>query len=292
MLAHTPSPSSALPSGAVLAPAAPVEPAVRTGVYDGPLELLLFLIKREGVEVRDIPVARICDAYLAFLAESDVLDVDKAGDYLLMAATLCQLKVRELLPREARPAAEEDDDLDPREALVRRLVEYERYRAAAEELGQRERLDRDVYARPAEAPAPDEQPIDPVTDTFGLLRTFYAMLERANRPPPVHEVKREHFSLVDTCRWVLRRLESGADTLLTDLFAALSDPTSKGQRIFTFLSTLELARHQFIDLVQGSHLGPVRVVSRVGADDADLRVISAQEEEEDAERRRAQESAE
>ena len=284
MLAHTTSPS--------LAPAvAIVEPPVRTGVYDGPLELLLFLVKREGVEVRDIPVARICDAYLAFLAESDVLDVDKAGDYLLMAATLCQLKARELLPRETRPP-DEEDDLDPREALVRRLVEYERYRTAAEELGQRERLDRDVYARPTEALGPDEQPIDPVTDTFGLLRTFYALLERANRPPPVHEIVRERFSLVDTCRWVLRRLEMSVDTLLTDLFAALSDPTSKGQRIFTFLSTLELARHQFIDLQQASHLGPVRVVARVRAEEADLRVISAQEEEEDAARRQAQESAE
>ena len=287
MLAQTTSPSPARPSAIGIA-----EPPVRTGVYDGPLELLLFLVKREGVEVRDIPVARICDAYLAFLAESDVLDVDKAGDYLLMAATLCQLKARELLPREVRPAAEEDEELDPREALVRRLVEYERYRTAAEELGQRERLDRDVYARPTDAPSPDEQPIDPVTDTFGLLRTFYALLERANRPPPVHEVVRDRYSLVDTCRWVLRRLEGAAETLLTDLFVALRDPTSKGQRIFTFLSTLELARHQFIDLQQGTHLGPVRVVARVRAEEADLKVISAQEEEEDAARRQAQESAE
>ena len=108
---------------AALAPVAPrpVAPAVHIGVYDGPLDLLLFLVRREGVDVRSIPVARICDAYLAMLRDSDVVDVDDAGDYLLMAATLCQLKARDLLPRAPGPSDEEVEEEDPRERLQRRL---------------------------------------------------------------------------------------------------------------------------------------------------------------------------
>ena len=257
------------------------EPPVRIGVYDGPLELLLFLVRREGVNVRDIPVARICDAYLAFLGNVDDLDVDKAGDYLLMAATLCQLKVRELLPREVRAdaAADEEEELDPKEALARRLLEYERYRGAAEELGARERLDRDVFARPFEPTAPDEQPIDPVVDAFGLLRTFYAVLERAHRPPPVHQIHRERYSLLDTVKWVLGRITGRTDVLLSEIFA---ESPARPRRIFTFLSVLEMARHQFLDVVQTAHLGEIRLTPKVTPESADYRVISAQEEEEEA----------
>lgn len=267
-------PTAAVPTARV------AEPPVRIGVYDGPLELLLFLVRREGVNVRDIPVARICDAYLAFLGNVDELDVDKAGDYLLMAATLCQLKVRELLPREVRADAGADDEeaLDPKEALARRLLEYERYRSAAEELGARERLDRDVFSRPFEPTAPDEQPIDRVVDVFGLLRTFYAVLERAHRPPPVHEVHRERYSLLDTVKWILAKINGRTDVLLSELF---SESPSRGRRIFTFLSVLEMARHQFLDLVQTAHLAEIRLTPKVTPDSADYRVISAQDDEDD-----------
>lgn len=252
------------------------QPPVRIGVYDGPLELLLFLVRREGVDVRDIPVARICDAYLAFLDEVEELDVDVAGDYLVMAATLCQLKARELLPREAA-AAEVEEELDPREALARRLLEYERYRAAAEELGALERLDRDVFARPPDPPAADEQPIDPTVDPFGLLRVFYEVLERHARPAVVHRVVRERFRLVDVVRWVLGKVHG--EVLLSELF---NECGSKARRVFTFLGVLEMARHQMIDLVQTMHLGAVRVLPRKAADEVDLAVIGADDDDDDA----------
>ncbi len=256
----------------------PAEPPVRIGVYDGPLELLLYLVRREGVDVRDIPVARICDAYLAFLGDADDLDVDRAGDYLLMAATLCQLKARELLPRAPDAASDDEDDgLDPKEALARRLADYERYRAAAEELGTRERLDRDVFARPVEPTTAEEQPIDPVVDAFGLLRTFYGVLERAQAPPPVHAVQRERFSLLDTVSWVLRSLDDVPELLLSELLA--SGGGTRARKIFTFLGVLELARHQFLDLVQTVHLGAVRLLPRVRSDEADLRILSAEDTE-------------
>ena len=252
-------------------------PPVRIGVYDGPLELLLFLVRREGVDVRSIPVARICDAYLAHLDAADDIDVDDAGDYLVMAATLCQLKARELLPR-APAEVEEEEEEDPREALARRLLEYERYRDAAEELGQRERLDRDVFARPAEPPAPDEQHVDPGTDRFGLLRLFYEVVERRAKPPVEHRVVRERYSFAETVRWILGRILPGEETLLSELMLEVS---SRGKRIFTFLGVLEMARLQLVDVAQAMHLGAVRVTGKVRLEDADLSALPVEEEEED-----------
>ncbi len=253
------------------------DPPVHIGVYDGPLELLLFLVRREGVDVRDIPVARICDSYLAFLDQADEIDVDQAGDYLVMAATLCQLKARELLPRAAE-AKDEEEEIDPREALARRLLEYERFRDAAEELGKRERLDRDVFARPAEPPAPDEQHIDPGMDRFGLLRLFYAVAERAARPPHQHRVVRERFSFADTVRWILGRVPPGEQTLLSEL---LLEVGTRARRIFTFLGVLEMARLQFVDVNQHIHLGAIHVTGKVSLAEADLSALPVEEHDDD-----------
>ncbi|MFZ5476354.1 MAG: segregation and condensation protein A [Myxococcota bacterium] len=260
-----------------LAPRVP-EPPVHIGVYDGPLELLLFLVRREGVDVREIPVARICDAYLAFLDDAEHLDPDKAGDYLVMAATLCHLKARELLPREARAAEPDEDEVDPREALARRLAEYERFRGAADELGARERLDRDVFARPPDPPAPGEQPIDPTVDTFGLLKLFHEVLERRAKPAVVHRVVRERFSLAEVVRWVLGKLDGAGEMLLSEMFL---EAGSRARRIFTFLGVLEMARLRMVDVQQTMHLGAVRVTGKVRLADADLSALPEDDTDEE-----------
>lgn len=254
-------------------------PPVHIGVYDGPLDLLLFLVKREGVDVRAIPVARICDAYLSvldeLLATDEGIDVDTAGDYLVMAATLCQLKARELLPRAPTAAPEEEEEEDPKERLARRLLEYERYRLAAEGLGQMERLDRDVFARPVEPPAPDEVVVDPGCDALGLLRLFYEVEARRAAPPPVHQVKKEPMTLRVAVRWVMDRLADGREWILSQLFLedALLGPEARPRRIFTFLSVLEMARLQLLDVNQQMHLGAIRIQKKAGADDVDLSAL-------------------
>ena len=252
------------------------EPPVHIGVYEGPLDLLLFLVRREGVNLRDIPCARICDAYLSYLDRVDEIDVDLAGDYLVMAATLCQLKARELLPR-APGVVEEEDEQDPKRALEMRLVEYERFRLAAAELGERPRLDKDVFARPAAPLAVDEQVVDPTTDAWGLARMFYELSAKRALPPPVHHVEREHYTLAERVRWVLGLLDDGQEHLLSEIFGELH---SRNARVLTFLGVLEMARLQMVDFWQRVHLGAVGIVGKVKLAEADLSALPLEEYEE------------
>lgn len=248
-----------------------VTPAVHIGIYDGPLDLLLFLVRREGVDVRSIPVARICDAYLAVLRDSEVVDVDDAGDYLLMAATLCQLKVRELLPRAPGRPEDEEDEEDPKERLQRRLIEYERYRQGALDLDAMPRLGRDVYTRPPVPVAPDEQPVDAGTDAFGLLRIYYDLVAKRAVPEHVHEVVREPMRLVDVVLDLLTHLDDGAEHTVGELLAVAG---TRPRKVFTFLACLEMARRGFVDVRQLVHLGAIRIRALVRPGDIDSKTLA------------------
>ena len=163
--------------------------SVHTEVYDGPLELLLYLIRRDGIDVRDIPVARVTDEYLRYLEVMAELDLNVAGDFVVMAATLCQLKSRLLVPKVLGTLDEEDEEEDPRAALARRLLEYQRYKEASIKLLERQVLGRDVFTcGQAEEVAPLRS-VDPTVDAFGLLEAFYRVLQRSAEPPPTHEVE-------------------------------------------------------------------------------------------------------
>lgn len=195
------------------------------------------------------------------------MDLDIAGDFLVMASTLCQLKSRELLPRSPVLDLEDEDEEDPKEALARRLMEYQRYKEAAEKLAQRPMLGRDQFVRPVHPLRPEEQPLDPTVDAFGLLEAFYAVVDRLNEAPPVHEVQLEEYSMAERVRWVLRRLEAPHGATLRELFL---DIGSRSQRILTFLALLEMARFQMVDLEQPGHLMDIHLIARVSADEADL----------------------
>lgn len=239
--------------------------AVHTEVYDGPLELLLYLIRRDGIDVRDIPIAHVTVEYLRYLDLMAELDLDVAGEFIVMAATLCQLKSRMLLPRRAEEGEEEEEE-DPRAALARRLLEYQRFQEGAQQLSARPLLGREVYARPATPLDPAQVDVDPTVDTFGLLEAFYAALQKHAEEPPVHEVEMEEYNLVDRIRWVLDSLDTGATTL-DDLLMRVH---RRSQRVLTFLSILELARLQMLEINQDAHLAPVRLRGLVSARDADL----------------------
>jgi segregation and condensation protein A len=228
------------------------------------LDLLLYLIRRDGVDVRDIPIAHVTTEYLAVLERMRELDLTVAGEFLVMASTLCQLKSRELLPREERELEEEEED--PKERLVRRLIDYERFKEAAEELGRRFWLGRDFFARPRTG-AEIERPLARDVEALALAEAFSALVQKAKEPAPKHEITLERWSLVQGVEWLLDTLPQGEPVALQGLFTQLD---TREQRIQTFMAVLEMAKIQLVDVTQSLHLGRVDVTCLVDAKSADL----------------------
>lgn len=223
--------------------------------FDGPLDLLLHLIRKHEVDILDIPMALITDEYLRYLDAMQELDLAVAGEYLVMAATLLHIKSRMLVPRrEEESDTDEDgeDGGDPREQLVRRLLDYQRYKDAAEFLSGRDQEGRDVFRRPSRASAFREEAPDgglvPV-DLFQLLEAFRGLMAEA--PAEVlHEVTREQFSLRETIGRIADYLKETPRTTLLDLVYLQGPEPSRSQVVVTFLAVLEMARFRLVKLLQ------------------------------------------
>ena len=234
---------------------------IKLDIFEGPLDLLLHLVKKNEVELSDIPVATITDQYLAYLGLLQQLDLDVAGEYLVMAATLLHLKSRLLLPGEE--TSEEEEGEDPRAELARQLLEYQRFKEAAEMLNRRDLLDRDVFAR---APLPDET--DPEQDVVydvslgDLLDALQDVLKRA-APEVVHEVILERVSLRAQLCFVLDMLRERTAVVFTDLFPS---GVTRLQILVTFLAVLELVRTRMVQIHQAEHFGPIVLTLAVSAD--------------------------
>ncbi|TNE89518.1 MAG: segregation/condensation protein A [Deltaproteobacteria bacterium] len=244
---------------------APAQPEwlVQTEVFDGPLDLLLYLVRREGVDLRALPVARVADAYLAYLDKMRDLHLGVAGEYLVMAATLVWLKSLELLPRKPTLHEEEEEEgEDPREALARRLREYAQYREAADELDTRPRVGRDVFVRDPTEVEGEQRPVEAGIDAFGLLDLYYELITREAEPEPEYSVDTRTLSLEEACRFVLGTLSGGRG----ELSALLSVLPTRRERILTFVAVLEMVRLGWVGLEQDEHLGPVQVEGKVSAD--------------------------
>lgn len=240
---------------------------VRLEGFEGPLDLLLHLIRRHRYDIYDIPIARILEEYLGVLEVIRELDLDLAGEFLVMAATLAEIKSRMLLPAPKEPAAEEEGE-DPRAELVRRLVEYERMREAALQLGGLPQLGRDVFARTWRAAEldeiePPEAPLE--LDLYQLLLAFKGLLETASEDF-VHEVVRQRVSIQEAIQEVLDRfqgLPAGMGLSFSDLFPARP---SRSRVVATFLALLELVRLRAIRVVQAAPYGEIRVYAVPGED--------------------------
>ncbi len=245
--------------------------AIHTEDFDGPLELLLFLVRQHGVDIRTVPIAPITDAYLAQISILQSMELDSAGEFLVIAATLCLIKSREMFPRAGLFDDEEDED-DPealREALARRLLEYERYKEAGEALEERPWLGRDVFARPEPNVSGENRPVEVGVDAMGLLEVFYNILQSAASDPPVHAVERQAVSMEEVASWMIRKIEKGPREL-QDLMASMG---STGQRVMAFLCTLEMAKIGLISVRQGAHLGPVVLEAVRTPDDTDMLLL-------------------
>lgn len=242
---------------------------IHTDVFEGPLDLLLYLVRRDGIDLRELSVARIADAYLEFLDHLRVLNLSVAGEYLVMAATLIHLKSLELLPR--LPVALEDEEEDPREELARQLRDYQRYKEAAKLLDARPLLGRDQFAREVDE---DGEPggYELETDAFGLLEIYRELLARAEEPEP--EVRFEveiGRSIGDAARALLEVL---ADRPSIDLGELLGSMKYKADRVVTFICSLEMIKLGWVGVEQRAHLGTITMTRRIDPAQADLGALT------------------
>jgi segregation and condensation protein A len=232
---------------------------IRLSSFEGPLDLLLHLIKQNQIDIYDIPIVAITEQYLEYLDLMQELDLDVAAEFLVMAATLIHIKSRMLLPR-PQPGDSEDDE-DPRDGLVRRLLEHQKFRAAAELLHERQLLRSAQWPRPASRVADladDTGPAALEVDLFSLLTAFRNVLERARRRPavplPAAEVPIE-VRIAD----LLARLSEREACGFEDLF---DDAVSRADLITTFLALLEMIRLGLVRVFQMGPFGPIRVYKR------------------------------
>ena len=244
--------------------------AVKLPVFEGPLDLLLHLIRINEVEITDIPIARVCEQYLEYLEVIRELDLDVAGEYLLMAATLAWIKSRMLLPQETD---EEGEEVDPRAELVARLLEYERFKEMAGELGERRLLGRDVFEAVAPGPAPPPEGDREIeVGLYELLAAFRQALAREGPSGAAHEVEIETVTVHDQMLAVMEKLGlEPAIEFERVLLRADGRTASRPVFVTTFLAILELTRLAALRLYQGvdANLVPFGPIHLRRAEDAD-----------------------
>jgi segregation and condensation protein A len=241
--------------------------SVKLETFEGPLDLLLHLIRKNEVNIRDIPIALITAQYLQTIDLMQELNLDLAGDYLLMAATLIHIKSKMLLPRPETAAAVEGEEEDPRDALVRRLLEHEKFKAAAGLLHEREQLRSAQWQRPDERIAEiagDEYEPELEVDLFSLLSAFQSVIERAKHRPKVL-LPAEQMPVEVRIDQLLARLSETVACGFEDLFADVHD---RAGLIVTFLALLEMIRLKLVRVFQSGSFGPIRVYKRARPADA------------------------
>ena len=235
--------------------------------FEGPLDLLLYLIRRQNIDILDIPIAEITKQYVQYIEMMKELQLELAGEYLLMAAMLAEIKSRMLLPRTEADDEEEDD---PRAELVRRLQEYERFKKAAQDISDLPRLERDVFVANAEAPERKLVTKMPDVTLKELLLSFHDVLRRAEMFSNLH-VQREPLSVRQRMSEILTRIKAGSFTGFADLF----DPEEGRMGVaVTFIAILELLRESVIEVVQSDEFSPLHIRAsssvRLVSDDEEL----------------------
>jgi segregation and condensation protein A len=246
--------------------------SVKLPIFEGPLDLLLHLIRTNEVEVTDIPVARIAEQYIEYVELMRELNLDVAGEYLVMAATLAWIKSRMLLPPD--PSEVDGEEIDPRAELVARLLEYQRFKEAAGEMGERPLLGRDVF----EAHAP---PIEPVPEgereievgIFQLVEAFRNALKREGPSGVAHEVEVETVTVHERMLSVMGRLSERESCEFEELVEDAVDLMARPIIVTTFLAILELTRLEAVGLFQSVDemlvpQGPIHVRRKIDPQDA------------------------
>jgi segregation and condensation protein A len=242
---------------------------IRLPCFEGPLDLLLHLIRKEQLSIYNIPITRVCESYLHHLELMQQMDFNVAGEFMVMAATLIYLKSAVLLPSETADAED-----DPRKPLVAQLLEYERFKKASEQINARAWLGRDLYGRPAGALSdilPQESlldsPLEPI-DPFALLKAFKVANDRTRKPPM--EIETDPVSIKDKVAAITEVLKSQE---VVEFLKLLPAHALVSEVIVSFLAILELAKLKFIDIVQIENFGPIQVRGKRSLDDLNMGML-------------------
>ena len=219
--------------------------------FEGPLDLLLYLIRRQNIDILNIPIAQITAQYMRYIELMEELQLELAGEYLLMAAVLAEIKSRMLLPT----PQSEDEEQDPRAELVRRLQEYERYKQAAEDMDALPRMERDLFAALVEFPDRRVQQKPPQVSLDAVLRVFADVLERVDMFSH-HHIQRESLSVRERMSMILDRVCADEFIEFRLLFTV---EEGRAGVIVAFLAILELLRESLIEMVQNEVNGPIYV---------------------------------
>jgi segregation and condensation protein A len=219
--------------------------------FEGPLDLLLYLIKRQNIDILDIPIAQITAQYMQYIELMEVLHLELAGEYLVMAAMLAEIKSRMLLPQ----SVDEEDEEDPRAELIRRLQEYERYKLAADDLDSLPRYERDIFGTIVEFPDRSINHEPPNVSLDALLKVFAEVLSRAEMFSH-HHITREPLSVRERMSIVLERVSADEFIEFTTLFSV---EEGRAGVIVSLLAILELLKDSLIEMVQNDLYGPIYV---------------------------------
>lgn len=228
-------------------------------VFEGPLDLLLYLIKREEVDIYEVELGKITNQYLSYLDELEKLDLEIAGEFLVVAANLVYLKSRTLLPVDQQPAEEDAEEDDPRWELIRQLVEYKKFKEAAESLESQalhqEKIHyRQVIDRPSK---PKAKPGLGKVEVIDLVRAFQQILQAAQERHGFREIYEDKFTVSEKIEYVLDRLEQEKRVKFSTLFYQTS---TRGEIVVTFLAVLELIRLKQLKFEQSEVFGEIEII--------------------------------
>ncbi len=222
---------------------------LKLDIFEGPLDLLLFLIKKDDIDISDIPIAKITEQYMEYIQMMKLLDLDMVGDFLVMAATLMQIKSKMLLPPD--PTEEEAEEDDPRDELVRRLQEYKKFKEIADALKEKELKRKDFFSRTVDEETKNQIREDAKEIFFeaSLFDLINALSDALNKVPEeiIHEIIAEEFTVEQKIHDILHRVLNESSVLLNCLF---KEARSKEEMVVTFLAILELIRLKEIKAIQ------------------------------------------
>ena len=233
---------------------------VKLEIFEGPLDLLLYLIKRDELDIYEISLERITSQYLEYLQAFKELNIDVAGEFVVMAANLIYLKSRSLLPVDQQPPEEDVEEDDPRWDLIRQLIEYKKFKEAAAQLQVRQLKQELIFVR---EPGGTEMPMmAPLrlgeVGIFQLINAFQTVIKRVEAREDLREIFGEHFTVSEKIEWILQRVGDGVPLRFSELFAAMA---SRVEIVVTFLALLELVRLRQIRATQPNPFEEIEIAA-------------------------------